>query len=222
MRPLPDAPDALVPAVLLALSGGQLALAAARREPVRLPFAALLASLALADLAWDGAGRPGLAAGAGAWRRSALISLDALAALFAALLARRFLDAPRRAPRLDAPLRGVMVLAGLAVALSTPGTWALGMELVGLVSLVGPPVLLLAAAAAWRGGFAPAAPYLLGHVALLAGLALEASGTMGRAADAGTLAMAAAVSHGMALRGRRAGGADAGGPRLVGAGGGPR
>jgi diguanylate cyclase len=213
----PTALDGLQLVALAALATWQLAAFARDRDPARGLLAGLLASIALSSLAWEGIGLRWLGADSAAWTRAALVVLDAAAAALAALFARVYLRTWHNAPALDAPLRALVLLAALAAPLAGPATWVLGLELVGLVSLIGPPVLLLAGALAWRAGFAPARHYLLAHVGLLAGLAVEltvavygqphGSPWSGVGMVAGTVFMAATLTRGVAFRdgeGRRA------------------
>jgi len=203
--------EALYPGALLALAAWHAAAFAVRRDRAHGLCAGFVASLALSLAAWDGLvpSAPGL--GAGASGRSALVAIDATAALFAALLTRTLLCTGRDAPRLDPLLRALAVLSAVALPLAAPATWALGMEIVGLVSLAGPPILFAAGVVAWRAGSAPARPYLAAHACVLAGLLVEA--TPGRGADeaaawaahgaeAGALAMVLALSRGVAVRRR--------------------
>jgi diguanylate cyclase len=206
----PTALDGLQLVALAALAAWQLTAFARDRDPARAWFAGLLAGIALSSLAWEGVGLRWLGPGADAWGRGALVVLDAVAAAFAALFGRAYLRTWHHAPALDAPLRALALLAALAVPLSAPSTWALGLELVGLVSLLGPPVLLLAGVLAWRAGFAPARHYLLAHVGLLVGLGVELSVAWygephgspwsGVGTVAGTLVMAATLTRGLAVR----------------------
>jgi len=129
-----------------------------------------------------------------------MIALDSLTVLFATVFTRAYLGSPWRTPGADPFLRAVAVLAALAIPLSAPETWTLGFELMGLLSLTGPPVLLAAGLAAARAGFAPARPYLLALACLLLGLAVEKAGDSEwsrHGGDAGVLAMVALASYGL-------------------------
>ncbi|MBW2314151.1 MAG: diguanylate cyclase [Deltaproteobacteria bacterium] len=204
---MPSAADAtpLYYGVLLALALGHLTISVLRRRLASGLFAGLLASLVLSSLAWEGLALHDFWPGAEGWNRTSLVAIDALAALFAALFTREFLRSRRETPRLDPLLRALVVLPAAAIPLAAPGTWALGFELVGLVSLLGPPILLVAGVAAWRGGFRPAQPYVIAHLCLLAGLVIEATPSVpwaGFGNEVGTLALAGILSWGLAFRQR--------------------
>ena len=204
---MPSAADAtpLYYGALVTLALGHLTISVLRRRLASGLFAGLLASLVLSSLAWEGLALHDFWPGAEGWNRTSLVAIDALAALFAVLFTREFLRSRRETPRLDPLLRALVVLPAAAIPLAAPGTWALGFELVGVVSLLGPPILLVAGVAAWRGGFRPARPYVIAHLCLLAGLVVEATPSIpwaGYGNEVGTLALAGILSWGLAFRQR--------------------
>ena len=193
--------DGLYYGTLAALAVHHLVAFALRREPVRLAFVGFLSSLALSGLVADGVVFATHRPRGDAWNRSALVALDALTVLFATVFTRAYLGSAWRTPRTDPILRAVAVLSALAIPLSAPETWALGFELVGILSLAGPPALLAASLAAWRAGFGPARPYLLAQACLIVGLLVKQSvasewGHPG--GDVGVLAMVGVASYGLA------------------------
>lgn len=205
--------DGLYYGALAVLAVYHLAVWATLRERIHLLYVAFVASLGLSSFVWDGFGATYLWPGQEAFDHASWVFTDALAALFGLALGRAFLGTAQRTPQLDRMLRGVMALAVLGIPLSLPATWALGIEWMGAVTLVGPPALLAAGFVTWRAGYAPARVYLLAQGCLLAGLTLET------AADyvldggpawteygtyAGPLLMAFVVSRGLAVRYRDA------------------
>lgn len=197
--------DGLYPGALLALAAWSLAVRATRLDRVRLLYAGLVAGFGLSSFAWDGLAEAWPWPDAEAWRRAALVVVDAAVALLAAAFTRELLETRRRTPRIDPLLRALLVLAAAAVLLAGPRTFLLGMELVGLVTLVGPPILLAAGIAAWRGGVAPARAFLVAQGCLLAGLVVEAGALSaapawtGYGLRGGTLLLALVLSHALAV-----------------------
>ena len=178
------------------------------RERTQLWFVLLLGALLLSTWVWGGTGAELLPEGV---RRAGMVVSDAWAAVAAVAFTRSWLETARRSPRLDRALRAVAVAAALAIPLSAPPTWAIGLEWIGLVALCAPPFLLYVGAVSWRAGFAPARAYLAAVGLLFAGLALEvAADWTPLHADVwteiptylGILGMAFVFSHGLARRHR--------------------
>ncbi len=84
-----------------------------------------------------------------------------LAAIAYLLFVRRFLDAPRTAPRAGRALLGVAGLWGLAAALGLAGMWDAGQTLAALAALALLATSSATGVVALRGGFRPARAYLM-------------------------------------------------------------
>ncbi len=73
---------------------------------------------------------------------------------------RHYLRTPQHAPRMDAALRGAMVLWAAAIGTAIAVSWPVGQQVAAAAALVLLGTSLTAGVGAWRAGFRPARAYL--------------------------------------------------------------